>query len=260
MRREVPLLITMVFGLWMIVDFFVPHWVVSHSAQRLRDWAIIIIAFSFFLGTANLIRINAQKISRRERDWPYSIVLLASMVFMIVLGIAFGITDDKGPGARLFNRMFLFVYTPMQATMFALLAFYIASAAYRSFRVRSVEATLLAITAVLVMIGRVPVGVAISDALHLPHVVAFETVQAWIMDVPNLAAKRAILIGAALGAIATGLKIVLGIEQNYLGEKWRRTLPARRTPRAPRAASSTGSNRSTADGSSSSCFSPCYFR
>ena len=219
MRREVPLIITMIFGLWMIVDFFVPHWAVSRGAQTLRDWAIIIIAASFFLGTANVARLNAQKIARRERDWPYSIALLAGLGFMIVLGFGFGITDDKGAGARIFNRLFLYAYTPMQATMFALLAFYIASAAFRSFRVRSVEATLLAVTAVLVMIGRVPIGAAISEALHLPHAMTLESVQAWIMDVPNLAAKRAILIGAALGAIATGLKIVLGIEQNYLGER-----------------------------------------
>jgi hypothetical protein len=219
MRREIPLLITMVFGLWMIVDFFVPHWVVSRSAQRLRDWTIIILAFSFFLGTANVAKLNWQKVARRERDWPFAIALLVSLTVTIVLGIGFGITDDRGAGGRLFNRIFQFMYTPMQSTMFALLAFYIASAAFRSFRIRSLEASLLAVTAVLVMIGRVPIGNALSDALHLPQPFTFDAVQTWIMDVPNLAAKRAILIGAALGAIATGLKIVLGIEQNYLGER-----------------------------------------
>lgn len=219
MRREVPLVITMIFGLWMIVDFFVPHWVVARSAQTLRDWTIIILAFSFFLGTANVARLNWQRVARRERDWPYAITLLAGLAATTILGIGFGITDDKGAGGRLFNRIFLYMYTPMQATMFALLAFYIASAAFRSFRIRSWEASLLAVTALLVMIGRVPIGVALSKALHLPHAFTFESVQSWIMDVPNLAAKRAILIGAALGAIATGLKIVLGIEQNYLGER-----------------------------------------
>jgi hypothetical protein len=219
MRREIPLLITMIFGLWMIVDFFVPAPMVGAIAQRLRDWAIIITAFAYFLGAANVVQVNARKISRRERDWRYSIVLLAGLFITAFLGLVFGVTPDKGAGGRAFNDIFLYVYTPMQSTMFALLAFFIASAAFRSFRVRSVEGTLLAVTAVLVMIGRVPVGAVISDALHLPQALRFDTVQAWIMDVPNLAGKRAILIGAALGAIATGLKIVLGIERNYLGER-----------------------------------------
>jgi hypothetical protein len=207
----------MAFGLLMIIDFFVPHYVVANVAQSFRDWAIIVIAFSFTLGTANVIRINAQKISRRDRDWQYSIGLLAGLFVMITLGLAFGIADTGGAGG-VFNKMFLYMYSPMQATMFSLLAFYIASAAFRSFRVRSLEATLLAVTAVLVMIGRVPIGNAISEALRLPPSLSLGGIQAWIMDYPNLAAKRAILIGAALGSIATGLKIVLGIERNYLGE------------------------------------------
>jgi uncharacterized membrane protein YozB (DUF420 family) len=217
MRREVPLLLTVVFGILMIVDFFVPHPFIADWAQRFRDWAIIIIAFSFFLGVANLIKINAQKVSRREAEWPFAAVLLAGLFVTIFLGITFGIADTGGIRG-VFNRIFLYMYTPMQATMFSLLAFYIASAAFRSFRVRSFEATLLAVTAVIVMIGRVPIGNAISEALHLPDGLTFGSVQAWIMDFPNLAAKRAILIGAALGSIATGLKIVLGIERNYLGE------------------------------------------
>ncbi len=217
MRREVPLLFTVVFGLLMIVDFFVPHPFIADWAQRFRDWAIIIIAASFFLGVANLVKINLHKVSRREKEWPFAAALLGSLFVTLFLGLAFGIAD-KGGIRGVFNSIFLYMYTPMQATMFSLLAFYIASAAFRSFRVRSFEATLLAVTAVFVMIGRVPVGNAMSDALNLPDGLTFASVQAWIMDFPNLAAKRAILIGAALGAIATGLKIVLGIERNYLGE------------------------------------------
>jgi hypothetical protein len=98
----------------------------------------------------------------------------------------------------------------MQAMMFALLAFYIASAAFRAFRIRSVQASLLAITAVLVMIGRVPIGEAIWKD--------FSNFSEWIMNVPQLAGKRAILIGAALGAISTGLKVLVGLERTHLGQ------------------------------------------
>ena len=82
----------------------------------------------------------------------------------------------------------------------------------------STTTALLAVAALVVMIGRVPIGIRISEWLHLPDEMSFSMVQSWIMNVPNLAAKRAILIGAALGAISTGLKIIVGIERNYLGE------------------------------------------
>lgn len=107
--------------------------------------------------------------------------------------------------------MMIYTYAqiPMQATMFSLLAFFIASASFRAFRARNLEAGLLLVTAFVVMLGRVPIGSYITESM--PAIVE------WIMMYPNLAAQRGIRIGVGLGAIATALKIVLGIEKKWLG-------------------------------------------
>jgi hypothetical protein len=96
----------------------------------------------------------------------------------------------------------------MQSTMFALLAFYVASASYRAFRARSFHAALLLVAGVIVMLGRVPLG----EIIGLHHL------SSWILDYPNLAAKRGILMGVGLGMVATAIKIIVGIERTYLGK------------------------------------------
>jgi len=60
-----------------------------------------------------------------------------------------------------FYWMYNYIYLPLGSTMFALLAFFVASASYRAFRIRNFEATLLLISGVLLMLGRVPVGAII---------------------------------------------------------------------------------------------------
>jgi hypothetical protein len=120
---------------------------------------------------------------------------------------------------RVFFWMFQHLYVPMQAAMFSLLAFFIASAAYRAFRMRNTEAALLLISATIIMIGQVPIGQWLSDNLYLK--IFGSDVIVWIMSVPNMAAKRAILIGAAFGGISQAIRIMLGIERTYLGGEQR---------------------------------------
>jgi hypothetical protein len=207
MKREIPILITLIFGVFMIVQFFIPHPVVNDIANRLQNWAIIVIAFSYVLGSANILRINGELVYRRGPGWMYKLVLVIAFFMMLVPGMIGGIAE----GTWANDQLFTYTYVPLASTMYASLAFFIASAAFRAFRVRTWQASVLAITALIVMLGRIPISHFIWE--DLPGVVD------WVMNVPNAVAQRGILIGAALGAIATGLKVILGIERSYLGRE-----------------------------------------
>lgn len=107
---------------------------------------------------------------------------------------------------------------PLMTTTFALLAFYVASAAYRAFRAKNLEATLLLGTAFLILLGRTSAGPALTS--WLPDSLSFlkmDSLVDFIMSVFNTAGNRAIMIGIALGTISMSLRVLLGIDRSYLG-------------------------------------------
>jgi len=177
--------------------------------QRLDEWMVIIAAFALLLGIVSLVQVNIHKIRRRSRGWGFAIVILVSFAIMTAFGL-FGGQGQREDGTLYpFTWVFQFAFSPLQSTMFSLLAFYVASAAYRAFRVRNVEATLLLIGALIIMVGRIPFGQMIHPVIP--------DVAEWVMQFPNTAAQRGIIIGAALGAAAMSIRIMVGIERPYLG-------------------------------------------
>lgn len=217
MQRKLPLFLLIVMGILGFAQLFSPHprWQDFHDMVR-NDLLRIIGAFALILGLGNLLRAHVLKIRRRAEHWPYSIVTLAGFVLAAVIGL-FGDSSTRTGlfrtqiGGFKFDIMTIYfqVLVPLGATMFSLLAFFMASAAYRSFRAKGFLATLLLLSAFVVMLGQVPVGAAISKA--------FPQIGDFIMRVPNTASKRGIELGITLGMIATMLKIMTGIERSWMG-------------------------------------------
>jgi hypothetical protein len=94
----------------------------------------------------------------------------------------------------------------MEASMYSLLAFFISSAAFRAFRARSFDAMVMLITAILMMLAQVPFGDMISMWFSKEWLV-FPEIRSWMLDVPMMAAKRAIFLGIALSIIATSIRL-----------------------------------------------------
>ncbi len=201
--RTIPLAIVFFFGVLMTIQFYIPHPVSQRLYEMVLDWMNGVSAAAIILAVGSLVMHHWRKISRRENTF-YSAVTLAGFFLMAFLGLFVSIAEDS-----LFQTLFANVQVPLQATMFSLLAFYMASAAYRAFRARNLEATLLLLAAFVLMIGIIPIGYLIHPK--------FSAFAQWVLNVPNMAAKRGIMIGVGLGMIATSVKIILGIERNWLG-------------------------------------------
>lgn len=212
LRRTLPLIIAFAVGIMGILVFYIPHSGAQSLEQELTKWDRIVAAFALVLGIYSLMRLHWNRVRRQQAGWAYSFLVFFGFTVMFILAIY---NDGQGPfnpqvtESGPFVWMFNNVQVPADATMFSILAFFIASAAYRTFRARTPEAAILLVSAIIVMIGRVPIGGLISDSIP--------ELSQWLMAVPNLAAKRGILLGVSLGIVATSLRIIFGIERSYLG-------------------------------------------
>jgi hypothetical protein len=214
MRREVPLVLTAIVGLTMIVSHFIPP--LNVLKDLFEDWFFIIAAFAIYLGVLNLLRINADKIYKKQRDWPFGAVVIFGFLVITIPGLFFSGGRSFSEMGTPFYYLYIHVYYPLSATMFALLAFFVASASYRAFRARNVEATMLLVAAFVLMLGRVPIGDWITA--WLPEGYRLGNAADWIMDFPQTAGQRAIMIGIALGLVSSALRVILGLERAIGGE------------------------------------------
>ena len=212
----------------MILSEFIPHRPFSQLSGTLESWFLIIAGFAIVLGQLSLLKLNILKVSSKAENWQYHLAALVSFAAMFLFGILFGMQRQAGLlghgemfssflGSKPFDYIFMNLYQHLMAAMFSLLAFFIASAAYRAFIARTLESTLLLSVSVLVMLGNTSIGSAMTSNLpaylHLPNISAF------IMDFPNTAGQRAIIIGAGLGVIGSSLRLILGLERSWLGGK-----------------------------------------
>lgn len=291
MKQTAPILLGMLVGCYMVVEYFIPHYAVRDVSSHVLEWGGLVAAAAYVMGGVNLVQVTWPKIRRREPDWGYKVVLLSSAAIMMLVGlpwrsvigvrepgyawklapspalarthqarviveapddvvvnvardglvapgeleikatrrpigydtfeaklvlapgdVAIVAADPQmqwGASGRIRTWIYDYVFAPCNSTMFALLAFFVASAAFRAFRARNVEAALLLGSAIIVLLAQAPIGRWLTTAL--PHL------SDWILDILSNGSRRAIIMGAAVGAIATGLRVILGIERSHLG-------------------------------------------
>ncbi|MGE5578860.1 MAG: hypothetical protein ACM3WU_02350 [Bacillota bacterium] len=203
MKRTVPLAVGFLSGLIVVAKYFIENKALAAWGTTVVSWRSLVAAFALGVGTVNLVQNHLGRISRRQKGWDSSILLVASLVGFTFLGIS------KGTAHPVYKWGFDYLYQPIYSAISSLLAFMITSASYRAFKVKDWQAGVLMVTAVIVMLGQVGVGSLIYKGIP--------GWSSWIMSVVNTAGMRGITIGGALGAVALSLRVLLGLERGYLG-------------------------------------------
>jgi len=248
LKRYIPIGIVAFFGSLTLFGWFIENESIEAFVNDdATQWYDIIASFAIFLGALNLLKLQFLKVVKRQSGWQYSVVAIASFFFAFIIGFfmkgAFFVGEEvyftqkaaeqaivaSGSaetvkavewGAHisteggLFKWMFDNIFTPLSATMFALLAFYVASASYRAFRARNFEATLLLLAGIIIMLGRVPIGSLITPWMIMYLLVFVGTIFA------NTYLKNRKIV---FGVFVSGL---LGVTLLGMNMNWNPTEPA----------------------------------
>jgi len=215
--RLVLTVITLSVGLIVLLSFVVDAEVLYLLRGVFVEWTIIVIAFAIILGVLNVLRVHAKRM-QEQRGGIYSLVLVVAFLAVFVPGILdpdafdrFGLSSFGqyvGPTGTVVDFIYQHVQRPLQATLFSLMAFFAATAAWRVFRIRTVASGVMFLATVLVLLGSVKLNVGINWD---PIIVLKD----WIMDVLATAGARGILLGITIGTIVTGIRLLAGIDRPY---------------------------------------------
>lgn len=218
----------------------------ADAQPRVADITNIIVGILLGLGVYSLIRIHATRIIKRQADRGFSVVLLVSMAAITFFGyLDWAVRKWGDPEGKLVdianwtwiqqgqNILFDGLLQQMDSAMFSIIAFFILSAAYRAFRIRSVESTVLMASALILMISLLSAVVVLWNAgvtnmaagLHVPMAdpsvgeagffnnLKINTIASWVTSNLQTPALRAVDFGIGLGALAMGLRLWLGLEK-----------------------------------------------
>jgi len=217
-KKWAPVFIATFTGLLVLVGYLFPTPLLVGYRGRpteLRDvlieWAVIVAAFAFVLGAVNILRVHGARAFRRQRGWPYSLVLLIAMLIGAIpplLEILQWFLGDIPLQESIDHLIFDHVISPLGASLAALVAFTLTLAAFRLLRARRglpqvLLGWLFILIVAVVLIGSAPPTGLIANLGFLAEV------REWIISVPGMAGMRGLLLGVVLGTVITALRVLV---------------------------------------------------
>ena len=199
-KKEVLVAIMLITATITFTNYIIANPTLESTAVTITSWSSIISLFSVGLGVIVTLKFHVFKAMKQDKGWMWSAWLVFCAVAMYTIGILFSTNSS------LYRWIFQNVLSSISTTTAALVGLFAMSAAYRAFRVRGLDATIMLASAILIMLGRnIPIGDMIS-----PYLPALAN---WIMDYANTGANRGIRFVMAIVTMGYSIRILLARER-----------------------------------------------
>lgn len=205
LKTPILAIIAILSGIIVLLGYFIEVPGLSDLRLLFVDWAVILAAVALLIGVLNLARVHWNRVRSSQKGSFNSLVLIVSMLATLVIVVVFG-----GPTTPWSMWIYNNILIPVETSLLALLAVILIYAFARLFHRRITFPVLVFAGVVLFIL----IGAFTLPGMEIP---LLRELRAWITQVWALAGVRGILLGVALGTIATGLRILLGSDRPYGG-------------------------------------------
>ena len=203
MRVRLSVIVAIITGVVVLAGYFMPVGPLLSIRNLFVQWLGILVAFGLLVGVINLAKAHWLKLRTRQPGEGYSALLLLSLVVTFLVVVFFG------PTGSVSMWVFNYIQIPVERSLAALLAVILAYTGVRLLSRRpNLFSVVFVITVLIVLLGSAPL-------LLFNEVPQLSWLRSLIVQVPAVAGARGILLGVALGAIATSIRIIMGVDRPY---------------------------------------------
>ena len=170
----------------------------------LYEWTVTLAGFALVLGIVSVLWVHLQRVRSGGQGWAHSLVLIVTLLIIFVAGLINPAgSDTTGVDSPMAQWIFDHLLAPGQATLFALLAFFMAAAAFRYLRIGRTGGAWMLAGALITLLAQMP----ISANLLSP---AVGSLADWLLTYPVMATLRGLLLGSALALLIGSVRFLLG--------------------------------------------------
>jgi hypothetical protein len=214
----VATVIAVLAGLTVLAGYFGIGGPLQDTRLALVAIVSLLAAWAVLAGALNLLLVHTKKFLNQTPGWFYSLFVLLGFLLVIIANVLAPFLGwGQGAGSAANAWIFTNVVMVGSAALAGLVAFFLVFAAYRVLRTRRTPMTVIFVIAtVLALIVLAPWPTVMPNPVLVGGATLRDVLTA-IVHVPAVAGARGLLLGIALGAIATGIRVLLGLDRPYGG-------------------------------------------
>ncbi len=208
MKAPIATAVAIAVGLVVLAGYFLRS-VLDPTLTILMQWAVVLAGVASIVGIVNLLVVHWKKVRARSSGAFYSLVALLAFVVTFAAGLI------MGPGDQRFQLGVTSILVPVEGSLLALLVVTLAFASFWLIRKRSLNllSASFIVSVLVFLILNVGFVTSFLSSLDSPFI---RGLLDGINQLP-VGGTRGILIGIALGTLATGLRIIVGGDRPYSG-------------------------------------------